>query len=178
MGDPLDRGTDVGAMIHQSHLDAVLGHIGAGVEQGATVLTGGHRPEAADLAAGAFVVPTVLAGVTERMTPFHDEIFGPVLTTSTFTDAAEAIRLANAVDYGLANSVWSGSIDTALTVYEDWASPDETGVVYYVDGGALVGVLLWNVWDSTDAARALMARYREPGSLPDPSALRGAITAG
>jgi acyl-CoA reductase-like NAD-dependent aldehyde dehydrogenase len=116
VGDPLDRGTDVGAMIHQSHLDAVLGHIGAGVEQGATVLTGGHRPEAADLAAGAFVVPTVLAGVTERMTPFHDEIFGPVLTTSTFTDAAEAIRLANAVDYGLANSVWSGSIDTALTV--------------------------------------------------------------
>ena len=56
--------------------------------------------------------------------------------------------------------------------------PDETGVVYYADQDALVGVLLWNVWDSTDVARALLARYHEPGSLPDPSVLRGAITAG
>ena len=71
-----------------------------------------------------------------------------------------------------------GRLDTTLTVFEDWASPDETGVVYYLDRGALVGVLLWNVWDSTDAARALMARYREPGSLPDPSVLRGAIAEG
>ena len=94
----------------------MLGHISAGVEQGATVLTGGRRPDAPALATGAYVVPTVLAGVTERMTPFRDEIFGPVLTATTFTDVAEAIRLANAVDYGLANSVWSGSIDTALTV--------------------------------------------------------------
>ncbi len=71
-----------------------------------------------------------------------------------------------------------GRLDTRLTVFEDWASPEETGVVYYADGGALAGVLLWNVWDSTDAARALLSRYREPGSLPDPSVLRGAIAAG
>lgn len=71
-----------------------------------------------------------------------------------------------------------GRLDARLTVFEDWASPDETGVVYYADGAALVGVLLWNVWDSTDAARALLSRYHEPGSLPDPSVLRGAIAAG
>jgi betaine-aldehyde dehydrogenase len=116
VGDPLERDTDIGARIHQPHLDAVLGHISAGVEQGATVLTGGRRPDAPELAAGAYVVPTVLAGVTEQMKPFRDEIFGPVLTATTFSDPAEAIRLANAVDYGLANSVWSGSLDTALTV--------------------------------------------------------------
>ena len=71
-----------------------------------------------------------------------------------------------------------GHLDAAASVFEDWAVPDETGVVYYADQDALVGVLLWNVWDSTDAARALLARYHEPGSLPDPSVLRGAITAG
>lgn len=71
-----------------------------------------------------------------------------------------------------------GRLDASFTLVEDWAVPDETGVVYYTDRDALVGVLLWNVWDSTDAARALLARYREPGSLPDPQALRGAIPAG
>jgi 3-phenylpropionate/trans-cinnamate dioxygenase ferredoxin reductase component len=71
-----------------------------------------------------------------------------------------------------------GTLDTRLTMLEDWAEPEETGVVYYVDRGALVGVLLWNVWDSTDQARALLSRYHEAGSLPDPSVLKGAIAAG
>ena len=68
-----------------------------------------------------------------------------------------------------------GRLDASLPMFEDWSSPQETGVVYYLDDDALVGVLLWNVWDSTDAARALLSRYHEPGSLPDPSALKGAI---
>ena len=71
-----------------------------------------------------------------------------------------------------------GRLDATATVHEDWAVPDETGVVYYADKEALVGVLLWNVWDATDAARALLARYHEPGSLPDPSVLTGAIAVG
>lgn len=71
-----------------------------------------------------------------------------------------------------------GRLDARLDTVEDWTEPDETGVVYYLDRGALVGVLLWNVWESTDAARALLARYREPGSLTDTASLKGAITAG
>ena len=71
-----------------------------------------------------------------------------------------------------------GRLDAGLTLYEDWTSPAETGVVYYADREALVGVLLLNVWDSTDAARALLSRYHETGSLPDPAMLRGAIAAG
>lgn len=68
-----------------------------------------------------------------------------------------------------------GVLDARLTLVEDWAERDETGVVYYTDRDSLVGVLLWNVWDSTDAARALLSLYREPGSLKDPAVLRGAI---
>ncbi len=71
-----------------------------------------------------------------------------------------------------------GRLDARLTVVEDWAAPEETGVVYYADQDALVGVLLWNVWDSTDQARALLARFHQPGSLTDPTVLRGAIPAG
>lgn len=70
-----------------------------------------------------------------------------------------------------------GRLDASLTLLEDWTVPDETGVVYYTQDAALVGVLLWNVWDSTDAARALLARYHEAGSLPDLGVLRGAIPA-
>ncbi|HEY0117955.1 MAG TPA: FAD/NAD(P)-binding oxidoreductase [Cellulomonas sp.] len=71
-----------------------------------------------------------------------------------------------------------GTLDARLTVFEDWAVPEETGVVYYAGREALVGVLLWNVWDSTDQARALLSRYHEAGSLPDATVLRGAIAAG
>jgi len=71
-----------------------------------------------------------------------------------------------------------GRLDARMDTFEDWTEPDETGVVYYLDRGALVGVLLWNVWDSTDAARDLLTRYREPGSLTDTTPLKGAITAG
>lgn len=68
-----------------------------------------------------------------------------------------------------------GVLDSSLDLVEDWAVPDDTGVVYYTRDGALVGVLLWNVWDSTDAARALMRQYREPSSLEDLTVLKGAI---
>ncbi len=68
-----------------------------------------------------------------------------------------------------------GILDSSLDLLEEWAVPDDTGVVYYSRDGALVGVLLWNVWDSTDAARALMRQYREPGSLEDLIVLKGAI---
>jgi betaine-aldehyde dehydrogenase len=116
LGQPLDDATDVGAMIHPGHLEAVLGHVAAGVGQGARVVAGGERASGAELAGGLFVQPTILDGVTPTMNAFTDEIFGPVLTVTRFHDAAEAIALANGVEYGLANSVWSKNIDTALTV--------------------------------------------------------------
>jgi len=116
VGQPLDPSTDVGAMIHGAHLGKVLGHIHAGREQGARVVTGGRRVEGPGLDDGFYVEPTILDGVTPDMTAFTEEIFGPVLSVSRFSGPAEAVELANRVEYGLANSVWSKDIDKVLPV--------------------------------------------------------------
>jgi acyl-CoA reductase-like NAD-dependent aldehyde dehydrogenase len=126
VGQPLDHATDVGAMIHPGHLEAVLDHVTQGTDQGAQVVVGGARASGPALDQGLFVQPTILDGVDPGMSVFREEIFGPVLTVSRFHDVAEAINLANDVDYGLANSVWSKNVDTVLPV----AKALKSGTVY------------------------------------------------
>ncbi|MEO7126427.1 MAG: aldehyde dehydrogenase family protein [Nakamurella sp.] len=116
VGQPLDDTTDVGPMIHDGHLAKVLGYLDTGAKEGARVAVGGSRANAGDLASGLYVQPTILDSVTTDMTVFNEEIFGPVLTVTTFTDAADAIAKANAVQYGLSNSMWSKNIDRVLNV--------------------------------------------------------------
>jgi betaine-aldehyde dehydrogenase len=116
LGPPLEHTTDVGAMIHAGHLESVLGHVTANAAKGADVLTGGGRATGPAYGDGYYVEPTVLGGVTPNLPAFGEEIFGPVLAVSTFRDTDDAVALANAVDYGLANSVWSKDIDTAVPV--------------------------------------------------------------
>jgi acyl-CoA reductase-like NAD-dependent aldehyde dehydrogenase len=126
VGQPLDRSTDVGAMIHAGHLDKVLGHVEKGRAQGARVVTGGGRAAGTDLGDGLYVEPTILDGVTPSMTAFTDEIFGPVLSVTRFSDVDEAVTLANAVEYGLSNSIWSKDIDKVLPISKQLKS----GTVY------------------------------------------------
>jgi acyl-CoA reductase-like NAD-dependent aldehyde dehydrogenase len=126
VGQPLHPTTDVGPMIHSRHLATVLDHVARGRAQGARVAVGGARGTGGDLDGGWFVQPTILDSVTPRMDVFREEIFGPVLTVSRFRDADEAVELANDVEYGLANSVWSKNVDTALTVSKQLRS----GTVY------------------------------------------------
>jgi len=116
VGQPLDSSTDVGAMIHAGHLAKVLRHVEMGRAQGARVVIGGARAEGSDLGDGLYVEPTILDGVTPNMSAFTDEIFGPVLSVSRFSSTEEAITLANGVEYGLANSVWSKDVDKILPV--------------------------------------------------------------
>jgi acyl-CoA reductase-like NAD-dependent aldehyde dehydrogenase len=103
-------------MIHDGHLAKVLTHVDGGVAEGARVLTGGGRAVGPGLDAGQFVEPTIVDDVTPAMRVFREEIFGPVLTVTRFHDAAEAVALANDVEYGLANTVWSKNLDTVLPV--------------------------------------------------------------
>lgn len=126
VGQPLDLATDIGPMIHPGHLEKVLGHVEKGRSQGARIVTGGARANRPDLGGGLYVEPTILDGVTSHMEAFTAEIFGPVLTVSRFSDADEAVALANGVEYGLANSVWSKDIDKVLTV----AKALKSGTVY------------------------------------------------
>jgi acyl-CoA reductase-like NAD-dependent aldehyde dehydrogenase len=126
LGQPLDDATDVGAMIHEGHLDAVLANIEGGVSEGADVVSGGQRGSGGDLDRGLFVEPTVLDRITPAMAAFHREIFGPVLTVTRFTTTGHALELANAVEYGLSNSVWSKNIDKVL----ETAKGLKSGTVY------------------------------------------------
>jgi len=114
VGDPTDPKTELGPLIRPEHHARVLDYIESARQQGARVLVGGDRP--ADLPDGNFLQATVIADVDEHMKVFQEEIFGPVLVAMPFTDEAEAIRLANATQYGLAAYVWTNDIRRAHRV--------------------------------------------------------------
>jgi 5-carboxymethyl-2-hydroxymuconic-semialdehyde dehydrogenase len=114
VGDPSDERTELGPLIRPEHHERVLGYIASAREEGARVLAGGDRP--ADLRDGNYLQATVIADVNEDMKVFQEEIFGPVLVAMPFADEAEAVRLANATQYGLAAYVWTKDITRAHRV--------------------------------------------------------------
>ncbi len=110
VGDPLVAETQIGSLISRGQASRVLGYVEAARDEGATVLTGGavDGELGAGLDAQAYVKPTVIDGVRNEMKVAQEEIFGPVVTITTFADEAEAIALANDVRYGLAATIWTG----------------------------------------------------------------------
>jgi len=113
VGDPLDPGTQIGAIITPQHLGRIVNHVDAAARGGATIVHGGG---ALDLGVGQFMAPTILSGVTPAMAVAREEVFGPVLSVLTFDSLPEAIDIANSVDYGLSAAVWSRDFDTCLTI--------------------------------------------------------------
>jgi aldehyde dehydrogenase (NAD+) len=104
-------------MISRAHAEKVLGFVDAAVEDGAQLVTGGAADGLADgLDASAFVRPTVLDGVANDSRIGQEEVFGPVVTVTTFQDEAEAVKLANDVRFGLAATVWTGDSARGLRV--------------------------------------------------------------
>ncbi|WP_175401201.1 MULTISPECIES: aldehyde dehydrogenase [Gordonia] len=113
LGDPKDPRTEMGPVSNEPQYQKVLSHFAAAREEGATIAYGGVP--AGELG-GYFVKPTVLTGVTADMRAVSEEIFGPVLTVSTFADEAEAIASANSTEFGLAGSVWTKDVHRAHRV--------------------------------------------------------------
>jgi acyl-CoA reductase-like NAD-dependent aldehyde dehydrogenase len=113
-GDPLDPKTRLGAIVDQVQLNTVMGYIESGRKEGADVRLGGRRVR--EDSGGFFVEPTVFADVRPEMKIAREEIFGPVLSTISFDDLEEAVRIANDVSYGLTAAVWSRDITTAHSV--------------------------------------------------------------
>ncbi|HEX7738806.1 MAG TPA: aldehyde dehydrogenase [Marmoricola sp.] len=115
VGDPLDPATEIGPMVARRQQERVESYIALGQEEGASLLTGGTgRPDGLDT--GWYVRPTVFAGVDNRMRIAQEEIFGPVLSVVAYDDVADAIRIANDSDYGLAGTVWTADEEKGLEV--------------------------------------------------------------
>jgi aldehyde dehydrogenase len=106
-GDPLDTDTMIGAQASSEQLDKILSYLDIGKQEGAKVLAGGSRNVlGGELAGGYYVHPTVFQG-TNRMRVFQEEIFGPVVSVTTFKDEAEALAIANDTLYGLGAGLWT-----------------------------------------------------------------------
>jgi len=129
-GDPFGSDTRLGPLVSATQRDRVRGYIQKGIEEGATLVTGGaDAPPGLDT--GYFVQPTVFSNVSNDMTIAQEEIFGPVLSIIPYDDEADAIRIANDTIYGLAGGVWSGDAERAKRV----ARQMRTGQVE-VNGGS------------------------------------------
>ncbi len=106
-GNPLDTETQIGPQVSQQQLDKIASYVEIGRGEGAEVLIGGERAKVdGEFASGYYFQPTVLKG-DNRMRVFQEEIFGPVLAVTTFTDEADALALANDTVYGLGAGVWT-----------------------------------------------------------------------
>ena len=106
-GNPLDTDTMIGAQASNDQLEKILSYLEIGKAEGAKVLTGGERADmGGDLSGGYYVQPTVFEG-NNSMRIFQEEIFGPVLALTSFSDEADALKVANDTLYGLGAGVWS-----------------------------------------------------------------------
>jgi aldehyde dehydrogenase (NAD+) len=115
LGRGLDN-PDMGPVVSERQMQRVLGYIDAGAGDGATALTGGRRADTPELAAGYFIEPTLLDRVARGTLLEQEEIFGPVLTVTTFRSIDDAIAIANGTPYGLVTGVWTRDLGKALTV--------------------------------------------------------------
>ncbi len=118
-GDPLDKSTDIGAVIHPDHLQRIRHLVDQGIADGARL----HQGTVPD---GCFFPPTLATHVQPASVLATEEIFGPVVTMTPFRTPADAITLANSTRYGLAASVWSENINQAI----DMAAGIKAGVVW------------------------------------------------
>jgi aldehyde dehydrogenase (NAD+) len=114
VGDPLDPAIAVGPLVAERQRDRVERYLQIGQDEGAKIAIGGGRP--AHLDRGWFVEPTVFVNVDNEMTIAREEIFGPVLVVIPFDNEADAVRIANDSDYGLAGTVWTGDTDHGVEI--------------------------------------------------------------
>jgi gamma-glutamyl-gamma-aminobutyraldehyde dehydrogenase len=111
IGDPLDLSNHIGAINSEPQLLQNLKFLETAAAEGGSIITGGSR--ILNETGGSYMDPTIVTGVTPDATLSQKEVFGPVLAVTPFTDEAEAIRIANATDYGLAGAVWTSNLSRA-----------------------------------------------------------------
>ena len=118
LGAGWDAGTEMGPLISNEHREKVEGYVALALAEGARLAVGGARPAEPELAAGAFLRPTVITDLPSDGRVAREEIFGPVLTVERVAGLDDALARANATDTGLAAGVWTRELKTALTAAE------------------------------------------------------------
>jgi p-cumic aldehyde dehydrogenase len=116
MGSGLDPNTMIGPVVSEQQQKRIMDYIDIGRDEGSEVVAGGGN---GSLSGGYFVEPTILANTSANQRVFQEEIFGPVLTATPFSDIDEAIRLGNDSCYGLGANVWSQNVNTCHTLAEE-----------------------------------------------------------
>jgi len=115
LGDPFDPATEIGPLIHPEHSAKVLSYLQLGQAEGARLVTGGVPPASVDASprGGNYVSASLFVDVEPHMRVAREEIFGPVLAAIAFDDEADALRIANDVDYGLAAYLFTSDVSRA-----------------------------------------------------------------
>nr|WP_296067305.1 aldehyde dehydrogenase [uncultured Actinoplanes sp.] len=145
-GNPLDTETQVGAQASNDQLEKILSYLDIGRQEGAKVLTGGARADMpGNLSGGYYVQPTIFEG-NNAMRIFQEEIFGPVVSVTSFADYADAIKIANDTLYGLGAGVWTRDINLA-----------------YRAGRAIKAGRVWTNSYHTYPAHAAFGGYKQSG---------------
>jgi len=147
VGDPLDGGTDVGAIVSRPHFEKIMSYIDLAQKEGGSILLGGKQAfldgRCAD---GWFIEPTIIEGLPFDCRTNQEEIFGPVVTIMPFDTEEEVLGFANSVRYGLSSSVWTENLSRAHRV----AANIEAGFVWV------------NSWMLRDL-RTLFGGYKDSG---------------
>ena len=151
VGHPSKSTTDMGPLISSNQERVVQEYIQYGVDQGFRLVTGGHKLSGDGWDHGYYVEPTIFDGVDNASRLGQEEIFGPVVAVTTFRDEAEAVELANAVDFGLVAGVWSADYPRAMRV----ARRIRAGTVWIWDNYAQPVEGIWGGYKQSGMGREL-----------------------
>lgn len=126
VGNPMEIHTDLGAIVSKTHFEKILQHIQLAKDEGGTILTGGKSITIPGFENGWYIQPTIIEGLALNCRTNQEEIFGPVVTISSFKSDEDAIALNNGTDYGLTCSIWTSDLNRAHYLAEKF----ETGLVW------------------------------------------------